>query len=99
MSRRQDWLVFIISALSSEALSTRDTPSERACVFSAGMDAEREKHLPVKAARDGCRNVARKGVSREDNSASGDVAVFVKEGVSCHCFGCSWRRSYSSPRK
>ena len=50
--------------------SKRDTPSERACVFSGGREAGREKHPPVKAARDGGRNVARKGVSRGDQCAS-----------------------------
>src|SRR5659263_25968 len=43
--------------------SERNTPSERACVFSGATDGGREKHPPVKAARDGGRNVARKGVS------------------------------------
>ena len=43
--------------------------------ISGGMEAGREKHLPVKAERDGGRNVAREGVSRVDIGASDSVAV------------------------
>ena len=82
------------ASLYTKALSPRDTPSERACVFSGRSCASlrprhlaihghrsragREKHPPVKAARDGCRNVARKGVSREDQGASVCVAAYME---------------------